>query len=258
MTSGNRPKVVAIIPARMASQRFPGKVIAPLAGKPLVWHVFDRTRQADLVDEVIVAIDDAQIANALESYGVRCVMTRSDHPSGTDRIAEVAEGLDAAIIVNVQGDEAMIEPATIDAAVGPLLADSALQMSTVCHAIRDPARIGDPNVVKVITDERGRALYFSRSPIPYDRDAAGGIGRPEIYRQHVGLYAMRREFLLQFAALDPTPLEKLERLEQLRALEHGYSIAVVETDYESIGVDTPEELAAVERALSERAARAAR
>lgn len=255
MTSENRPNVTAIIPARMASQRFPGKVIAPLAGKPLVWHVFDRTRQASLVGDVIVAIDDPKIAEALEPLGVPCVMTRPDHPSGTDRIAEVAAGLDADIIVNVQGDEALIEPATIDATIQPLLDDPSLPMATVCHTIRDAEAVLNPNVVKVVTDTHGRALYFSRSPIPYDRDSGGGIGHPEMYRQHVGLYVMRRAFLLEFAAWEPTPLERLERLEQLRALEHGYPIAVVETEYESIGVDTPEELAAVERALSERAAR---
>lgn len=255
MTSENRPNVIAVIPARMASQRFPGKVIAPLAGKPLVWHVFDRTRRASLVDDVIVAIDDARIANALEPLGVPCVMTRLDHASGTDRIAEVATGLDADIVVNVQGDEALIEPATIDAAIQPLLDDPTLPMATVCHALRDAAQVRDPNVVKVVVDARGRALYFSRSPIPFDRDAPDGVGPPERYRQHVGLYAMRRAFLLAYAALEPTPLEKAERLEQLRALEHGYSIAVVETAYESIGVDTPEQLAAVERALSERAGR---
>lgn len=258
MTSENRPRVVAIIPARMASQRFPGKVIAPLAGKPLVWHVYDRTRQATLVNDVIVAVDDPQIAAKLEPLGVPCRMTRHDHPSGTDRIAEVAAGLDAEIIVNVQGDEAMIEPATIDAAIRPMLDDPSLPMSTVCHAIHDPALIRDPNVVKVVTDANGRALYFSRSPIPFDRDSAGGIGNAQRYRQHVGLYVMRREFLLKYAALAPTPLERMERLEQLRALEHGYPIMVVETPYKSIGVDTPEELAAVEKVLTERASHAAR
>lgn len=251
MTSENRPSVVAIIPARMASERFPGKVIAPLAGKPLVWHVFDRTRRASLVNEVLVAVDDPRIANALEPLGVKCVMTRSDHQSGTDRIAEVAAGLNADIIVNVQGDEAMIEPAAIDAAIQPLLDDPALPMATVCHAIREPAKVQNPNVVKVVVDGRGRALYFSRAPIPYDRNASGGLGRADIYRQHIGLYAMRRDFLLTFAALEPTPLERLEKLEQLRALEHGYEIVVVETEFESIGVDTPEQLAAVERVLSE-------
>ncbi len=252
MTSENRPKVIAIIPARMASQRFPGKVIAPLAGKPLVWHVYDRTRKAALVDEVLVAIDDSRIEVALAPFDVPCVMTRTDHVSGTDRIAEAAANLDADIIVNVQGDEALIDPRTIDAAIRPLLEDPTLLMATVCHVISDPARIADPNVVKVVSDRFGRALYFSRSPIPYDRDAPGGVSSSAAYRQHVGLYAMRREFLLSYATMAPTELEKLERLEQLRALEHGYSIAVVETGYDGIGVDTPEDLVAAERALSAR------
>jgi len=224
----------------MASTRFPGKIIAPLAGKPLVVHTFEQTRQARAIDEVIVATDDVRVANAIAPYGVPVAMTRADHPSGTDRIAEVAKHSDAAIVVNVQGDEPLIDPLTIDAAIQPLFDDPALPMSTARRLIRDAAQVNDPNVVKVVCDTRGRAIYFSRHAIPYVRDAADrGVA---CHWQHIGLYAYRRDFLLQYANLPQTPLERLEKLEQLRALENGYDIAVVDTDYESIGVDTPEDL----------------
>ena len=235
-------KIVAIIPARYASVRFPGKVVAALAGRPLVFHTYERACKAALVDEVIVATDSGEVEEQLAALGVRVVMTRADHVSGTDRIAEVAESIDADIIVNVQGDEPLIEPDTIDATIRALIDSDDVSMATARHSITDPAEIADPNVVKVVCDERGRALYFSRSAIPHDR---GGEDAPEqagVYWQHVGIYAYRREFLLAFARMAPTPLERLERLEQLRALENGHSIAVVDTEYTSIGVDTPEDM----------------
>jgi 3-deoxy-manno-octulosonate cytidylyltransferase (CMP-KDO synthetase) len=233
-------KVLAVIPARFASTRFPGKIIAPLAGKPLVVHTYERAREARLVDEVVVATDDARVAAALAPYGVPVAMTRADHPSGTDRIAEVAARSDAAIVVNVQGDEPSIDPNTIDAAIRPLLDDSSLPMSTVRRLITDAASIDDPNVVKVVCDIRGRAIYFSRHAIPYVRDAADRA--VACHWQHVGLYVYRRDFLLRYAKLPQTPLEMLEKLEQLRVIENGFAIAVVDTEYESIGVDTPEDL----------------
>ncbi|MCX5757303.1 MAG: 3-deoxy-manno-octulosonate cytidylyltransferase [Candidatus Hydrogenedentes bacterium] len=233
-------KVLAVIPARFASTRFPGKIIAPLAGKPLVVHTFERTREAHLVDEVIVATDDARVADAVAPYGVPVAMTRADHPSGTDRIAEVAACSDAAIVVNVQGDEPLIDPNTIDAAIRALLDDASLPMATVRRLIVDRSFVDDPNVVKVVCDIRGRAIYFSRHAIPYVRDAADRAAA--CYWQHIGLYVYRRNFLLRYARLPQTPLEKLEKLEQLRVLENGFDIAVVDTEYESIGVDTPEDL----------------
>lgn len=240
MNSATSAKVLAVIPARYASTRFPGKVIAPLAGKPLVAHTYERTLRASLVSEVLVATDDEQVAAALKPHGVAVVMTRADHPSGTDRIAEVAAGCDADIIVNVQGDEPLIDPKTIDKAIEPLLEDPAIPMATARRLIEDPEAMQDPNVVKVVCDARGRALYFSRCSIPYIREPDGGL--PTCYWQHIGLYVYRRDFLMDYAGWPQTPIEKLEKLEQLRVLENGYPIAVVETEYESIGVDTPTDL----------------
>jgi len=235
------PKILAVIPARYASTRFPGKMIAPLAGKPLVYHTYLRACEARLVAETVVATEDERVAAALRPLGVRVVMTRADHPSGTDRVAEVAAGSDAAIIVNVQGDEPLIEPEVIDAAIRPLLEDPAVDIATARCMISDQALVENPNVTKVVCDARGRALYFSRCPIPYIRDAADREN-PRCYWQHIGLYVYRRDFLLEYATLPPTPLERLEKLEQLRALEHGRAIAVVETEYRSVAVDTPEDL----------------
>lgn len=247
---GTDTKVLAIIPARYASQRFPGKVLAPLGGKPLVAHTAERTARAKLVSETLVATDDDRVREALEPLGIRVVMTRPDHPSGTDRIAEAAQDHDAQIIVNVQGDEPLIEPDAIDSAIRPLIAHPEIPMATLCHTITERRDIEDPNVVKVVCDTRGRAIYFSRCPIPYAREGFESAA----YFQHVGLYVYRRDFLLEYARMKPTPLERTEKLEQLRVLENGYPIAVVETQFKSIGVDTPEDLerarAVVERALN--------
>ena len=245
----NETKVLAVIPARFASTRFPGKIIAPLAGRPLVAHVYERTCQARLVQEAVVATDAPEVRDALEPLGIPVVMTRPDHPSGTDRIAEVAQDRDADIIVNVQGDEPLIDPGTIDEAVRPLLDDGNLPMSTVRRKIEIPDLINDPNCVKVVVDKNQRALYFSRCSIPYIRDATDRASGDYEYWQHVGLYVYRRDFLLKYAKMPQTPLEKLEKLEQLRVLENGYPIAVVVTSFESIGVDTPEDLERVRRAM---------
>jgi 3-deoxy-manno-octulosonate cytidylyltransferase (CMP-KDO synthetase) len=245
----NSAAVIAVIPARYQSTRFPGKMVAPLDGKPLVQHTYERALQAKRVDDVCVATDDARVADALAPYGTRVVMTRSDHPSGTDRIAEVAEQTQAQIVVNVQGDEPLIDPNTIDEVVVALDSDSEAVMSTAARALIDSEAIADPNVVKVVTDGEGRALYFSRAPIPYQRDSAHGAEAGVRHWHHIGLYAYRRDFLLQFAKMAPSPLEKIEMLEQLRALENGYAIRVVETQYKSIGVDTPEDLEQVRSML---------
>lgn len=250
MTSG-KPYVLCVVPARFASTRFPGKIIVPLAGKPLVMHAYERARRAKLVDETLIAADDPAIAEAVAPYGARLVMTRPDHPSGTDRIAEVAEGHPAEIIVNVQGDEALIDPATVDAAVQALLDHPEAVMSTARHRITDPELITDPNAVKVVCDAAGRALYFSRSPVPHIRDAADREAANTCYWQHVGLYVYRRDFLLRYAKMPQTPLEKLEKLEQLRVLESGFDIVVVDTEYRGVGVDTPADLERV-RAILEK------
>lgn len=249
MDLGESITSVAIIPARYASERFPGKVIAPLAGKPLVVHTYERASRASSLADIFVATDDARVVAAVAPYGVQTVMTRSDHATGTDRIAEVAANLDADIIVNVQADEPLVDPWLIDATVQPLLDDPDLPMATARHAIHDPAQINDPNCVKVVCDAQGRALYFSRSPIPFMRETGRDPLHEAIYWQHIGLYVFRRPFLLEYAAMPSTPLERLEKLEQLRVLEHGYPIAVVEAKETSIGVDTPEDLARAEAAI---------
>lgn len=246
MTSGSATKILAVIPARFASERFPGKVIATLAGKPLVMHVYERTQWASLVTETIIATDDVRVVEALAPYNANVVMTRSEHRTGTDRIAEVAETSDADIIVNVQADEPLIAPATIDAAVGTLLGRPDAVMSTVRHLITNEDDVANPNVVKVVCDTAGKALYFSRSPIPAIRD--DGVFT-SCHWQHVGLYAFRREFLLKYAQMLPTPLEELEKLEQLRVIENGHAIVVADTEYTTISVDTPEDLERVKNIL---------
>jgi len=241
--------VLVVIPARYGSTRFPGKMLADLCGYPLVYHVYQQARKAKCVGKVLVATDDDRIRKALEPLGVPVVMTRSDHASGTDRIAEVAENCLEKIIVNVQGDEPLLPPECIDAAVQPLLENPQIQMSTACRQITESSWIQNPNIVKVVMNQKGLALYFSRSPIPYIRDAEQRQNIEGVYWQHIGLYVYRREFLLHISKLPQTPLEKLEKLEQLRVLENGYSIAVVPTNYEALGVDTPEDLIHVEKIL---------
>lgn len=251
MSLGGAPDIVAIIPARYASERFPGKVIAPLAGKPLVVHTYERAKQAKRLSDVIVATDDVRVVDAVRPFGVKTVMTRNDHLTGTDRIAEVASTLHADIIVNVQADEPLVDPALIDAVIKPLLDDPEVPMATARHPIRETALIHDPNCVKVVCDLNGHALYFSRSPIPFVR-ATGHDPRTEnLYWQHIGLYVFRRDFLLRYAQMKPTPVERLEKLEQLRVLENGYVIAVVEATSRTIGVDTPEDLQRAEMELTQ-------
>ncbi|HEV8663714.1 MAG TPA: 3-deoxy-manno-octulosonate cytidylyltransferase [Candidatus Methylomirabilis sp.] len=243
-------KVIAVIPARYASSRFPGKVLADLAGKPMVQHVAERAAQAKSVHRVLVATDDERIAAAVRAFGAEAVLTDPHHPSGTDRIAEAIREVACDVVVNVQGDEPLLPPQMVDEAVEPFFADPALEMGTVCRQIEDPRDLTDPNVVKVVRDLEGYALYFSRAPVPHSRDSQRGAGaRP---CKHIGLYVYRRAFLFRFTAWKPTPLEEAERLEQLRALEHGVRIKVVETRHDSVGVDTPDDLARVQRVLNER------
>ena len=230
-----------VIPARYGSTRFPAKILAKETGKPLVQHVVDRARLASRVREVIVATDDQRIVDALKPYGTKCLMTSPAHQSGTDRIAEVARGLHDDVIINVQGDEPEIEPTTIDALVEQMELNPDDDMATAATPFRGDADVENSNLVKVVTDVNGRAIYFSRSPIPFWRDKASGE-RPAYYL-HLGIYAYRREFLLQFSSWPATPLETAEKLEQLRALEHGRSIYVLVVDRAVHGIDTAEQYA---------------
>ena len=262
---------IAVIPARYKSTRLPGKPLSLIAGKPLVLWTLERALAARHIARAIVATDDERVFAAVTGAGFEAMMTSSEHASGTDRIAEVARALPAAqIIVNVQGDEPLISPKTIDLAIEALLApgSEAVEMATTCEPITNPADVIDSSVVKVVMDQNGRAVYFSRSPIPYPQDAARRHGNvqaalekePELlstFRKHTGLYAYRREFLLQYASWPQSPLEVAERLEQLRALERGVTIRVVEAAAPSVGVDTLDDLERV-RAMMERELTAAR
>ena len=245
-------KITAVIPARYASMRFPGKALAEIDGRPMIQHVYERTSLSKLVNRVIVATDDPRIADAINTFNGEAIMTSTTHETGTDRLAEVAAGLDSDIIVNVQGDEPLIDPAMIDQALQPFMEEPDLLMGTLKTRIKCLHDFLSPNVVKVVTNNRGDALYFSRSPLPFFRDKWKDLkdesfcsGKLLCYK-HVGLYVFRRDFLLAFAAMPPTFLEISEKLEQLRALENGVKIRVIETEFESIGVDTPDDLVKVQ------------
>jgi 3-deoxy-manno-octulosonate cytidylyltransferase (CMP-KDO synthetase) len=242
--------VVAVIPARYQSTRLPAKLLADIAGRPMIEHVYRRASDAQLVDAVIVAADDERIADAVKGFGGAVCMTRADHASGTDRIAEITASISCRLVLNLQGDEPLVDPSVIDGVIAPLLADSALEMSTACRPVRNEDEFTNPNVVKVVRDARGDALYFSRAPVPWPRSAP--TVAPAAARVHLGLYAYRRDVLLRLASLPPTDLEQIESLEQLRALAHGIRIRVVDTDHDSVGVDTAEDLARVrQRMLAE-------
>jgi len=239
--------VLAVIPARFHSTRLPGKILANIAGRPMIEHVYRRASAAKLVHGVIVATDDERIAAAVRSFGGAALMTRPDHVSGTDRIAEVVAAHPCRAVVNLQGDEPLIEPDTIDAAIAPILADPSLEISTACRPLTDADEFRNPSVVKVVTDDRGLALYFSRAPIPFPRDNAAAV--PALARAHMGLYVYRRDTLLRLAALPAVPLELIESLEQLRAMAHGIRIRVVETPHVSAAVDTPADLERVRQLM---------
>ena len=239
-------RTLCVIPARYASTRLPGKPLADICGKPMICRVLERASRAQKPEKVIVATDDERIYDAVRAEGGEAILTRADHPTGTDRLAEVAEAYpEVDLIVNVQGDEPLIEPSVIDDLIAPFEMDENLPMATVMVRMEDAAEQLNPNNVKVIVDKLGYALYFSRSLVPYPRAAAGPVYK------HIGIYAYRRDFLLRYARLEPTPLEKAESLEQLRALENGYSIRVLETDCRFVGVDTPEDLALVNKIYRE-------
>ena len=238
-------RVTAVIPARYASTRFPGKPLADIHGKPMIQWVYERTRQSSGVNRVVVATDDERIAAAVTAFGGEVQMTRADHPTGTDRLAEVAARIETDLIVNVQGDEPLIDPRMIDQAVNAVRRNPGVVMGTLKTPIASADEYLNPNVVKVVTDRHGFALYFSRAPIPHPRDLTDDLeanfSRIEAFK-HIGLYVYRKDFLLTYPRLSPTPLEQLEKLEQLRALEHGFRIKVATTDLTSQGVDTPEDL----------------
>jgi len=252
-----KPIIIAVIPARYGSTRFPGKSLALIRDKPMVQWVYERTKRSALLDRVIVATDDRRIFDAVTAFGGEAVITSPDHATGTDRIAEVARSLQCDIIVNVQGDEPLIEPQMIDEAVRPLAEDPTILMGTLAKRVTDRGEAFDPNVVKVVMDRNGYALYFSRAPIPWDRDQWAGMTdlaalplAGPCYK-HIGLYVYRRDFLLAYAAMTQTSLETAEKLEQLRALEHGHKIKVVITDRESFGVDIPGDLSKILQRLDE-------
>jgi len=245
-------RIIGIIPARYASTRFPGKPLVPIAGKTLVQHVVERCQQAKAIAEVIIATDDARIRDVAEQF-CRVEMTAAAHPSGTDRVAEVAARCECDAAVNIQGDEPLIEPAVIDAVAGAL---ATAEMSTAATPIRKLEEYENPNVVKVVVSAAGRALYFSRRTIPYLRDAASRSVTEQLaafpFLKHLGIYGYRRETLLRLVKFPVSPLEAAEKLEQLRALENGIRIAVVKVDHDSVGVDVPGDVERVERLLAGR------
>lgn len=240
------PTAAGIIPARYQATRFPGKPLFPILGKPLVQHVYERVSAAKNITEAIVATDDRRIFDAVQAFGGRVIMTSPDHPTGTDRLAEVARGLDCELVVNVQGDEPLMSPELVDRAVAHFGAIPDFRMGSAMTPITVEEDIANPNVVKVVVSQTGRALYFTRHPVPYRRAQTGA----PCY-QHIGFYVYKREFLLEFAAMPPTPLERTESLEQLRALENGIPIHMLETDYQGIGVDAPEDVARIEWELKQ-------
>ena len=239
------PKILGVIPSRYASSRLPGKPLLEISGKTMVEHVYRRALASGIFFRVVVATDDRRVYEAVEKFGGDVVMTSPDHPDGSSRVAEVARNIDTDYVVNIQGDEPMIPPEIIDRLAKAFEAESDLKMATMKVLMREED-YNNPAAVKVVTDNNGYALYFSRSLMPYPRN------KTEHYKvyKHVGIYAYRRDFLLQYAALAPTELEKTESLEQLRVLENGYKIKVLESDFQGIGVDTPEDLAAVNELLS--------
>lgn len=236
-------KAVGIVPARHASTRFPKKMLADLAGKPVVVRTALQAMKASSLEEVWVATDHPEIESAVRDAGLHVIMTDPDHPSGTDRIAEAVEGMDAELVVNVQGDEPFVDPETLNALVARMQLDDQPDMGTASTPIRTAEELNEPSVVKVVTDVKGRALYFSRSLIPHSRDLpASDLLGQGLYHRHLGLYAYRKSFLQAWQHLRPHPLEETEKLEQLRALANGFSIAVIEVTQTAPGIDTPDDL----------------
>lgn len=254
-------KTLGVIPARYNSSRFPGKPLSLIMGKPMITYVYEAATRAKTIDKVIVATDDSRIVEAVEKFSGTAVMTSPDHVTGTDRLTEIAfeQGKDYDLIVNIQGDEPLIEAKVIDQCVEPFLNDFAGQeVVTLAHTVKRNDELHNPNVVKLVFDKDGFALYFSRSMIPFpfqlhkDGVSLDEAAKYTVFYRHVGIYAFKRDALMEFSALKPTPLEMLEKLEQLRLLENGKKIRVIETDYESHGVDTPDDIRRVEEILKHR------
>jgi len=239
--------VIGIIPARYSSSRFPGKVLADISGKPMIQHVWERAKQAMLLEDLIIACDDERVVNAARAFGAKAVLTSKGHLSGTDRIIEVVNPLDVRIVINIQGDEPLIHPVMIDTLAQTLLDDDRIAMATLMKKIENPAELNDPNVVKVVVDKNNFALYFSRAAIPY-QTRESKVTSP-VYYKHIGLYSYTKDFLFIYKNLAVSYLEEIERLEQLRVLEEGFRIKTIETKYDTIGVDTPEDLEKVKKYL---------
>jgi 3-deoxy-manno-octulosonate cytidylyltransferase (CMP-KDO synthetase) len=238
-------KAIGVIPARWGSTRFEGKVLADLMGKPVIQHVWENAKKAKALDDLVVACDDERIMKVVESFGGKAVYTSVDQPSGTDRLAEVVNPIDVRIAVNIQGDEPLVKPIMIDNLVMALEDEKAAQMATMVKKIDDDSELTNSNVVKVIFDKNGYAIYFSRYAIPYNRTNSAETGKKPVYYKHIGMYAFTKDFLFTFRNLPKSSLENAEKLEQLRVLEYGYKIKVVETKFDTIGVDTHEDLARV-------------
>jgi len=244
-------KVIAVIPARLRSTRFADKVLAKDTGKFLIQHTYERACMAKLPEKVIIAADDEKVAAAAKTFGADCFLTSPDHQSGTDRIAEAVADMDVEIIVNLQGDEPEIDPANIDYLAKMLMDNPDCPMATLAAEFQTAGQVSDPNIVKVIIGRNNKAIYFSRWPIPYDRENSG-VGNVKQYLRHIGIYAYRKKFLLEITALPQTPLEKTEKLEQLRAIENGYSILVGKVKHTCDGIDTPEQYAEFVKRYKER------
>lgn len=244
-------EVLGIIPARYDSTRFKGKVLADLFGKPLIQHVYERAKRAVRLDDLVVAADDQRVVEAVNNFGGKVILTSKEYISGTDRLREVASLIDSKIIINIQGDEPLIHNSMIDSLAQCLLSDPSIPMATLIKKIDNEEELNNPNVVKVVIDRLGYALYFSRRTIPYLREPLGKKSEVVFYK-HIGIYGYTRDFLFTFNNMPPSPLEKAEKLEQLRALEHGYKIKTIETTFDTIGVDTPEDLEKVKEKLKEK------
>ena len=250
------PKVLVVIPARWDSSRFPGKPLAKIGGIPMIQRVIAQADKAECVSEVIVATDDSRILDFVNNTGTRAIMTSGDHPSGTDRVAEVVRDRDCDIVVNVQGDEPLIPPQNIDQVVKPLIDDSSISVASLRILIRNKEDLLNKNITKVVVDKFDSALYFSKAPIPWDRDSwskkmvvDSDLSLP-LWFKHIGIYAYRKQFLMEYSNLPVSPLEKTEKLEQLRILENGFQIKVVETRYDSIGVDSQSDIELIEKQLA--------
>ncbi len=235
-------EAIGIIPARYGATRFDGKLLADLCGKTVIQHTWENAKKSKSIEDLIIATDDKRIYNVAKGFGAKTIYTSKAHKSGSDRLTEVISSIDTNIVVNIQADEPLLHPSMIDDVVSPLLKNKDIQMTTLCHRIKDEYELFDRNVVKVIRDRRGFAMYFSRSAIPYKPRSTNNGHRVSNHYKHIGLYAYTKDFLFTFKSLPQSPLEKIEKLEQLRVIENGYKIKVIETKYDTVGIDIPEDL----------------